>query len=73
VRDQSGGGWYGPWTWGGGGVWAWFWGAALVLIGFYYLLQNLGLLKGLNGNVLWPTLLILLGVLMLISRRDWRR
>jgi hypothetical protein len=73
VRDQWGGGWYGPWAWGGGGVWAWFWGAALVLIGVYYLLQNLGLLKDLNGNVLWPSLLILLGVLMLVSRRDWRR
>jgi hypothetical protein len=72
VRDQWGGGWYGPRAWGGGGVWPWFWGAALVLIGTYYLLQNLGLLKWVPGNVLWPSLLILLGVLMLISRRDWR-
>src|SRR4030088_146604 len=76
VHDQWGGGWYGPWAWGGGGVWPWFWGAALVLIGAYYLLRNLGLLGWLNGDVLWPSLLILLGVLMLIRRGrapDWWR
>jgi hypothetical protein len=66
-RDHWSGGWYGPWAWGGG-VWPWFWGAALVLIGGYYLLQNLGLLNWVRGDVLWPALLILLGVLMLISR-----
>jgi len=68
------GGWYGPWAWGGGGVWPWFWGAALVLIGAYYLLQNLGLLDWLRGDVLWPSLLILLGLLMLIrrGRNPWR-
>jgi hypothetical protein len=50
-------------------VWSWFWGAGLVLIGVYYLFQNLGWLNWVSGNVLWPSLLILLGVLMLISRR----
>lgn len=67
-------GWYGPWAWGGRGVWPWFWGAALILIGAYYLLQNLGLLNWLRGDVLWPSLLILLGVLFLVRRgRDsWR-
>ncbi len=68
------GGSYGPWAWGGGGVWPWFWGAALVLIGAYFLLQNLGLLDWLRGDVLWPSLLILLGVLMLFrrGRGRWR-
>jgi hypothetical protein len=71
MRDHWGGGWYGPWAWGGG-WWPWFWGAALVLIGAYYLLQNLGLLSWVRGDVLWPSLLILLGVLMLINRgRNW--
>ncbi len=71
-RDHWGGG-YGPWAWGVG-VWPWFWGAALIVIGGYYLLQNLGLLNWVRGDVLWPVLLILLGVLMLIGRgRDWRR
>jgi hypothetical protein len=68
MREHVGGGWYGPWPWGGGGVWPWFWGAALVLIGGYYLLQNLGLLNWVRGDVLWPSLLIMLGVLLLIRR-----
>jgi hypothetical protein len=46
----------------------WFWGAALILIGAYYLLQNVGLLWWLKGDVLWPSLLILIGVLLLIRR-----
>lgn len=66
------GGWYGPygpWNWWGGG---WFWGAALVLIGAYYLLQNTGLLKWLPGDVLWPALLILFGLYLLVRRnRRW--
>ena len=44
------------------------------MIGAYYLLQNLGLLTWLKGDVLWPVLLILLGALMLIGRRrSWGR
>ena len=66
------GGWYGPWGWGGGGVWGWFWGAALVLIGAYYLLTNLGWLT-LKNDVLWPTLLILFGIVMLVHRAASRR
>jgi hypothetical protein len=46
----------------------------LVVIGAYYLLQNLGLLSWLRGDVLWPSLVILLGVLLLLRRgRDWWR
>jgi hypothetical protein len=53
-------------------MWSWFWGAALVLIGAYYLLKNLGLLSWLHGDILWPVLLIALGVLMLARRgRGW--
>jgi drug/metabolite transporter (DMT)-like permease len=64
------GSWAGPWNWWGGG---WFWGAALLVIGLYYLLQNLGLLKALPGDVLWPLLLILFGVYLLLRRgRGWR-
>jgi Domain of unknown function (DUF5668) len=73
MHDPWAGGWY-PWSWYGGGVWPWFWGAALVLIGVYFLLQNLGLLSWVKGDVLWPSLLILFGVLLLISRsrNRWR-
>ena len=60
---------YGPWNWWGGG---WFWGAALVLIGAYYLLRNTGLLNWLPGDVLWPALLILFGLYLLVRRnRGW--
>ena len=73
MDDRWNGGWHSPWAWGGG-MWPWFWGAALVLIGVYYLLQNLGVLNGLKADVLWPSLLILLGVLMLFRRgRGWWR
>lgn len=61
-------GFYGPWGWGWSGGWSWFWGAALVVIGGYYLLANLGLLNWLRGDVLWPLLLILLGVAILVNR-----
>ncbi len=40
----------------------------MLLIGAYLLLQKLGLLSWLRGDVLWPSLLILLGILMLIGR-----
>jgi hypothetical protein len=46
----------------------WFWGVALVLIGAYLLLSNLGLLTWLRGDVVWPVLIILLGVALLINR-----
>ena len=63
------GSWAGPWNWWGGG---WFWGAAILVIGVYYLLQNLGLLKNIPGDVLWPVLLILFGLYLLIRRgRGW--
>jgi len=69
----GGGGWYGPWNWWGGGWWgSWYAGAALLVIGAYYLLQNLGLLNWLPGDVLWPLLLILLGLYLLVRRnRGW--
>jgi hypothetical protein len=66
-----GGGWYGPWGWWGGG---WFFGALLVVVGVYYLLQNLGMVRWLRGDVLWPSLLILLGLWLLVGRgRAWWR
>ena len=75
MHSQGRGDWYGPWgwwDWGGPGAWGWFWGAALVLIGAYYLLSNIGALTWLKGDVLWPSLLILLGVVMLVRRgRGW--
>jgi hypothetical protein len=71
IRAQwAGRDWYRPWPmfWFGG----WFWGVALVLIGVYYLLANLGLLRWLHGDILWPILIIIVGVSMLLRRsRGW--
>jgi hypothetical protein len=67
------GGWDGPWGWSWFG-WGWFWGAALIVVGAYYLLYNLGLLSWLKGDVLWPILLIVLGLMLLFRRgRGWWR
>jgi len=58
---------YGPWGWFG--IWSWFWGLALVITGGYYLLVNLGVVNWPNaGEILCPSFLILLGVLLLASR-----
>jgi phage shock protein C len=45
-------------------------GAALILIGVFYLLQNLNLpwLRWFNFDVLWPVLLIIGGVALLVRR-----
>lgn len=45
-------------------------GAALILIGFFYLLQNLNLpwLRWINFDVLWPVLLIVGGIALLVRR-----
>lgn len=69
VRSQwQRSGWYGGWF----GGWTWYWGVALILIGGYYLLYNMGLLTWLSGDVLWPVLLIVLGVFLLVRRgRGW--
>jgi len=73
VRSQwHSSGWYGGGSWPWFGGWAWFWGVALVVIGAYYLLYNLGLLGWLRGDVLWPVLLIVFGVFLLLRRgRGW--
>jgi hypothetical protein len=45
-------------------------GAALILIGVFYLLQNLNLpwLRWFNLDVLWPVLLIVGGIALLVRR-----
>lgn len=39
-----------------------------MVVGGYLLLQNLGLLDWLRGDVLWPSVLIVLGVYLLVRR-----
>ncbi len=51
-----------------GHSWSWFWGLVLILVGGYYLLKNLGLLEWIQGDVIWPVLLIFLGLWLIASR-----
>jgi len=59
-------GWYG-WT-GWAGIWGWFWAIALIMVGAYYLMANLGLFSWVRGDLIWPALLIVLGVLVIVGR-----
>ncbi len=42
-----------------------FFGAAIIIIGFIFLLQNLGLIPGSAWQIVWPCLIILLGLSMI--------
>ncbi len=46
-----------------------FWPTALVVIGVYLLLSNLGVLDWLRFDIVWPVLLILLGAWLIIRRQ----
>lgn len=46
-----------------------FWPVVLVLVGVYFLLNNLNLLWWLRFEVVWPVLLILLGAWLIIRRQ----
>lgn len=45
-----------------------FWPAVLVLIGVYFLLNNLGWLWWLRPEIAWPIVLIALGVWLIVRR-----
>lgn len=47
---------------------SWFWGLSLLVVGFLFLLENIGIIKINVWNILWPILLILLGIWFLIAR-----
>lgn len=64
---------YGYGMWGYRSGWGLFWPAALIVLGVYFLLSNLGLLWWLRGDVVWPVLLILLGVALIVGRGRWWR
>ena len=45
-----------------------FWGGLLVIVGVLFLFANLGVLSNLDWNVVWPVLLIALGLWLVIGR-----
>ncbi|TMD51581.1 MAG: hypothetical protein E6I85_12615 [Chloroflexi bacterium] len=53
------------WRGRSGGFWL---GAVLVAAGAYFLLANLGLLNWLNWHLVWPVVLIGLGLYLVIRR-----
>jgi Mg2+ and Co2+ transporter CorA len=42
-----------------------YWGLIFILIGVFALLMNLKIIPGLNWDIFWPVLLIILGILAL--------
>ena len=42
---------------------------ALIIIGAIFLLKNLGLLAAINWDLIWPIVLIAVGVLMLFKKK----
>lgn len=46
-----------------------FWPTVLVVVGVYFLLDNVGLLNWLRFDIVWPVLLILLGAWLILRRQ----
>lgn len=65
MADPSGGGGR-NWRRQPRGVWA---GAILIALGIYFLLANLNLLPPITWQVIWPAILIGLGVWIILRRR----
>lgn len=49
-----------------GNLWG---GAILIIIGLYFLLRNLGFLGGLDFSLVWPVILIVIGLFLLFKKR----
>jgi hypothetical protein len=45
-----------------------FWPSVLIVLGVYFLLNNMGWLRWLDPKVTWPVLVIALGVWLLVRR-----
>lgn len=59
--------------WYGASGWGLFLAVALVVVGVYFLLRNLGLISAFSDNLFWPAVLIVLGLLLLLRRGTWWR
>jgi len=44
----------------------------LILIGILFLLKNLGIITGSIWSILWPLLVIILGLSLLARKKRWR-
>jgi len=43
-------------------------GIALVVIGAIFLMKNLGLIPGVNWDIIWPLAILVLGVAMVLKK-----
>lgn len=46
----------------------WWGGGILILVGLYFLLSNLGFLYWLSFDIVWPVILIAIGVFLVFRR-----
>ena len=45
-------------------------GLILLIIGVVFLLQNLGYISGAAWSIIWPAILIVIGIAILLKRRN---
>ena len=45
-------------------------GLILIIIGLVFLLQNLGYISGAAWSIIWPAILIIIGLGLILKRRD---
>ena len=45
-------------------------GLILIIIGLVFLLQNLGYISGAAWSIIWPAILIMIGLWILLKRKD---
>ncbi len=44
-------------------------GIVLIIIGVYFLLKNLGVIKGVDFGIVWPVAIILVGIYLLFKKK----
>jgi hypothetical protein len=48
-----------------------FFGTLIIVVGVFFLLRNLGIISAELWDILWPTVLIIIGVKLLLGPRRW--
>ena len=44
-------------------------GAALIIVGAIFLLKNLGIIEGVAWDIVWPIVVVVVGVMMVFKRK----
>jgi len=50
-----------------------FFGSLLIIIGIFFLLKNLGIISAEFWGVLWPSVIIILGIKLIMGPRKWHK